>query len=138
MTRRSGRNKRAQRGSSSVELALLVPVITLLVVGTIDLGRGMWAKHSLEHVVGDAVRVAVVQGSTSEQPATQSSMTTWVQNALPHLRPKDLTVVTTWSPNNRPGSDVTVSVIYDFDPLIPFLPLETLALTANATSVIAY
>lgn len=138
MSRHTSRRSAARRGSSSVELALLIPFITALVVGSIDLGRGVWTKHSLEHVAGEAVRIAAVNGAQSNAPATQESLTQWVRGKLPQLNPEELTVVASWAPNNRPGSDVSVSLIYNFDPLIPFMPIEAFALTANATSVIAY
>jgi len=135
---RTSSQSRRERGTTAVELALMIPLITMLVVGCIDLGRGVWAKHSLEHVVGDAVRWAAVNGDSSSSPMTEATMETRVRSALPYLDSEELTVTTTWSPNNRPGSDVTVNLSYNFDPIIPFMSMEAFALSAAATSVISY
>lgn len=45
----SGRLRRYRRGQSLVELAVILPVLLLLVAGTIDLGRAFFARVAIEN-----------------------------------------------------------------------------------------
>jgi Flp pilus assembly protein TadG len=61
--------RRCERGSSSVELALMAPLFALLAVGTIEVGTYMY--DGME--VGNGARAGVqygAQGSTASIPAT--------------------------------------------------------------------
>jgi hypothetical protein len=47
-----------------------------------------------------------------------------------------LTVTTTWAPNNKPGSVVTVVVTYNFPALTQFVSTASIPLTRTAAMVI--
>jgi hypothetical protein len=47
-----------------------------------------------------------------------------------------MTVTTTWSHNNKPGSVVTVQVSYNFPPLTSLVSSVTIPLTRTAAMVI--
>jgi hypothetical protein len=47
-----------------------------------------------------------------------------------------MTVTTTWSPNNKPGSVVTVQVSYNFPPLTSLVSSVTIPLSRTAAMVI--
>lgn len=128
----------AERGSGVIELALLLPLIALLVMGIIDLGRGSWTRHSLEDAVSDVVRHASFSGSSTSQPSTEQSLEAWIETRRPHFDPDALDLVAIWSPDNHPGSEVTVLLTYDFDPLIPFVPVGAFVLRAGASRIISY
>jgi hypothetical protein len=48
-----------------------------------------------------------------------------------------LTVTTTWNPNNKPGSVVTVQVSYTFHPLTTFVESANISLSRTAAMVIS-
>jgi hypothetical protein len=129
---------RAETGSGVIELALVLPLIALLVMGIIDLGRGAWTRHSLEDAVSDVVRYASFSGSSTPQPSTEKSLEAWIESRRPHFDPDALNLVANWSPDNQPGSEVTVVLTYDFDPLIPLVPMGTFVLHAGASRIISY
>ena len=52
------------------------------------------------------------------------------------LNTNAMTVTTTWSPNNKPGSVVTVVVAYNFPPLTSLVSSVTIPLTRTAAMVI--
>lgn len=62
---RSSSPKTAPRGQSMVELALLLPVIALILVGTVDLGRVFFAYTRLTN----AVKEGALYGSYTPNPA---------------------------------------------------------------------
>ena len=51
---------RGQRGQALTETALAVPVLLILVLGMIDLGRAYNYKNDLTHLANEAVRYATV------------------------------------------------------------------------------
>lgn len=53
------------------------------------------------------------------------------------INPDAMTVRTSWAPNNQPGSNVTVSVSYDFQLNLPFLPSEGITMSSNSEMVIS-
>ena len=61
---------RAQRGSSSVEFAMVLPLLILFVLGIIDAGRLMWTYNRAEKAAQMAARYAAV---TDMVPSTLAS-----------------------------------------------------------------
>jgi Flp pilus assembly protein TadG len=55
-----GRTDRAERGQSLVEFALIIPILLLLLLGILDLGRAVAAYNSVSNAARSAARVAVV------------------------------------------------------------------------------
>ena len=55
-----------QRGSALVEVALVVPLLLLLALGVIGVGRVVQARSSVSAVAREAARVAVLAQSTDE------------------------------------------------------------------------
>lgn len=104
------------RGQSAVEFALAFPVVVLLILGLVDLGRLMWAYQSLAHAVREGARYAIVHGSASPQPADQAVIRGVVVQAAATLNPDQITVLVSWDPDNSPGSRVTVEAHYAFRP----------------------
>jgi Flp pilus assembly protein TadG len=60
--RRSSR--RRQGGQALAEFALVVPVLMLIVIGTLDVGRAVFAYDSVANAAREAARFAIVHGGT--------------------------------------------------------------------------
>ena len=52
--------RRRERGQSLVEFGLILPIFLLIVFGIIDLGRAVYAYHTINNAAREAGRVAVV------------------------------------------------------------------------------
>jgi Flp pilus assembly protein TadG len=135
---RTFHTSRRQRGSTVAEMAILMPVLMLLTIGAIELGRGVWTKHVLGHVAREAARYASVRSVTSDDPATVAKVEARAKAAAVGLDTSLLTVATTWSPSNQQGGTVRVHVTYAFSPVTPLLPFDSIQLTSNSQRVIAY
>lgn len=48
------------RGQALVEFALAIPIVLLLMLGTLDLGRAIFAYNSISNAARSGVRVAIV------------------------------------------------------------------------------
>jgi len=127
-----------QRGTGAVELAILTPVLFMLTLGAFELGRGVWTKHTLSHAAREAARYASVRSKTSDDPATNATITARAKAAAVGIDASLLTVTTTWNPSNTTGATVRVQLSYNFKPVTALIPFKTLTLTSNSQRVIAY
>jgi Flp pilus assembly protein TadG len=121
-----------------LEFGLILPVFLLLTVGIIDLGRGIWIYNTLAHAAREGVRYAIVRGETSKRPASSGEVKEVVRTRTVGLDSEKLVVSTSWEPDNKPGSTVRVQVQYNFQPVTPLFPSETIVLRSASQMVIAY
>jgi hypothetical protein len=54
---------RSERGQSLVEFALILPVLVLMLIGTLDFGRVVLANDTISNAAREAARYAIVHGS---------------------------------------------------------------------------
>jgi Flp pilus assembly protein TadG len=119
------------------EVALALPVLMFATLGLVDLGRGIASKASLGSAARLATRYASVRSGTSGNPATASSIESYVRSQVQGLDPEELVITTTWTPSNSRGSTVKIGVSYDFSPIMPFIPIESIVLSSNSESIIS-
>src|SRR5690242_12145037 len=103
-----------QKGSALMESAFVFTAFMVIIFGIMDWGRIMLANNFVSYAAREGARYAIVHGSSSPHPAAASDVTTVVKNQAVALDPSKITVTTTWSPNNSPGSSATVKVAYSF------------------------
>jgi len=132
----------AQRGMATVELALLLPVVLLLLFSLVDYGRFFYLRSMAASVAQDAVRLASLPGATD---AAVTAVVTGTLNNGPTGTPPGyslgVTPAVTIAPAVREAGDmVTVSLSYPFEPLIlPQFVGQTLfppAIKAGASAVV--
>lgn len=86
----------------------------------------------------EAVRYAMVHGSTATQTVSATDIQSYVKGLVTGAMDTSLlTVTTTWSPNNKPGSVVTVTVAYTFKPLTSLVSTVNMNLSQSAAMVIS-
>jgi len=124
------------RGQSGVEFAGTALLMFTAVFGIFCASMLLYAYNFVSNSARDAVRYAIVHGSHSLNPATADDITTFVKNMASGLQANNITVSTTWTPNNDPGSLVEVQVTYDFQPFFPFSS-TALPLTSTSEMVIS-
>lgn len=59
------RSQNRDRGQTLVEFALILPVFVLVMLGVLDLGRAVFAYHTINNSAREAVRVAIVNQNTT-------------------------------------------------------------------------
>jgi Flp pilus assembly protein TadG len=94
-------------------MALLLPAFLLLVLGMLDLGRAVYTYNVLSNAVRDGCRVAIVDSNTNAaviQAVRQSAVAV-------NLSPANVTI----SGARTPGSTVTVSALFVFQPVTPLI-----------------
>jgi hypothetical protein len=58
-----------QRGTAGIEVAIVLPVLMLIVLGIFDFSRMFYARLTMQHAVREAVRFAVT-GNTTTDPGS--------------------------------------------------------------------
>lgn len=109
-------------GATAVEFALVAPLLILLVMGGIELGRAAMVKHILEEASRNACRIVTLDNGTQQE--AQDS----VDSAMSIARITGYTV--TFDPNPATGLDsmtpVTVSISVPYS-RVSWIPQNVMA-----------
>lgn len=132
------KERRNEKGSGVVEVALALSVFILLTAGVIDMSRAMMAYSTITHATSRAARFAAVRSSQSESPASNSDIENTALNAAVGLNLDEVTVTTEWTPNNAPGATVRVAMSYNFTPVVPLLPHDLLVLRGSSRMTVSH
>jgi Flp pilus assembly protein TadG len=122
------RERERDQGQALVEMALMLPVLVLLLVGIFDLGRAVWLSNSLAMAVREGTRYGVVHGALSASPAGPGSASYTAPNVDTAIASSvqryatgipDLTVQASWPDGNaNRGSRIIVSASFPFTPIL--------------------
>lgn len=118
-------SKGAEEGQATLELALILPILALLLAGLVEIGLLVADQGRLWHAAREAARVAVVDPDMEDVRAAAER---------PGLAPLDLEV-TPESHLRRQGDPLTVSLRYHPPARVPLFGrfLRRVALEADAT-----
>ena len=109
-----------ERGSSTVEFALVVPLLILLVFGILEFGMAFGNQLAVTHAAREGARLAAV-GNFDETSVRGRAY------------PVEPTAVTIAYPNgNNHGEPVEVTVDYDMTINIPFFGTRNVPLSSSA------
>lgn len=127
-----------RRGVVAVEFALVIPIFLLMTYGFMELGRALFIQNSLGHAVYEAQRYAIVHGASSSSPADEDAIEAVILEKAGVLDGDLLTVDVTYSPDNEPGSVVTIQATYAFDYMTGLLPLDAFDMVSTSSATIAH
>ena len=128
ITRNPSRQRReGERGQATVEFALILPILVIVLFGTIEFGHAFWTYQQVSAAASEGARRAAVSRNSDSRDA---DIETAVTNASPNLTGA-LTVnsASTWAP----GQPVTVTITYQLDSIGMGL-LSTLGFDGTLTS----
>lgn len=128
--------RRWLRGQTAAEFAFAGLPLLILIFAIISLGMALYSYSFVCSAARDATRYAIVHGASSLTPVDQSDIRNFVRNEARGIQTNQLSVATSWTPDNKPGSVVQVSVTYNFRPFFPIAGV-TLPLTSSAQMVIS-
>lgn len=102
---------RDRRGSSLIEMALTLPIILTMLLGTLDLGRAVYAQNVISNAAREGARYGIVP------PYDSQAIIDHTETFIIGLNPDDVTVQT-----EKPSEDtVRVTVTYSFSTVTPFV-----------------
>ena len=129
---RGAARSQARRGSTLVESAVVAAVFLLLLAGIMEFGRLGFAYNAVSFAAQRAARYAAVRGSGSGHAASAADIAAAAKTYTAALDNSQVTVTTTWTPDNHPGSTVQVKVSYRFATVL--VPISASALTLQTTT----
>ncbi len=128
---------RSHPAQAVAEFALVITPCLTLFFGIINFALALYCYDFVCYSAQQAVRYATVHGSTATTIVSSTDVTNYVHTLVVGvLNTSAMTVTTTWSPDNKPGSIVTVNVSYNFPPLTKLVSSVTIPLTRTAAMVI--
>lgn len=121
----------ARNGAAVVEMAVVLPVFVTIMLGIIEIGRGMMVGQLVTNAAREGARLATMTGTTNAQ--VTSTVSTFLQNST-GASSSNVTVTITNSnaasgntlTNAQTGDLITVQVSLPFSP-VSFLPANYLA-----------
>jgi Flp pilus assembly protein TadG len=130
------KRRRRQRGSGLVEGALCFSAFLFITFGVMEFAMAIYAYNFCSYAAQDAVRWASTRGANYPVPVTSTDIQNHVTNQAIGLT-NTVTVTTTWTPNNAPGSTVQVKVQYSVVPLAGVVLHGNLQVANTAQMVIS-
>ncbi len=129
-----------------IEFAFVAPVLFILTIGTIDVGRLVWSVSMLHHMAREATRYASVHGSAANNPANTSDIQTYVDNRLIGIAASDVAVTSNCvDPNTNAlsalpcaaGYTVRVQLDYTYSFLLgSLIGLDPMAVQGDSSMVV--
>jgi hypothetical protein len=104
-----------ERGQSLVEVAITLPILILIVMSILDLGRAYYASITLSDAAAEGAAYAALHPSRTVQIIERVADGS---NALVVIAPERVSVD---SPDPTPGRPITVTVQYDYEILTPLV-----------------
>ena len=123
------RRLRTDGGAVAVELAIVLPLLLLIVVGTIEFGRAYSQFQVFNGAAREGARCAAVQATTYSDCVVQTT----IDNAAAPYEPDEDATVSLACSDTTVGQPVTVAWDQSFDLSIPFWDDVRLTRTIEAT-----
>lgn len=127
--RERSRRLRCERGAVAVEFALILPVLLLIVMGTIEFGRVYSQFQVFNGAAREGARCAAVQSTPFSDCVVQER----IDSAAQPYEPDEDAAVSVACSDTTIGDPVTVSWPQNFDLNIPFWGDVTITRTIEAT-----
>ena len=128
--------RRNEAGQGLLELALMLPVLIILLMGLLDLGRLFYGYVAVTDAAGEGANFGAMY-PTADRSAIEARTRDATGGLIP---PESVSVGILPDPVGGPGELITVTVIYTHTLLTPLMrtivPAGTLPLRAEATELI--
>lgn len=151
LEKRKPKHRGGEKGQSIVEFAMVVTIFFAIVFGVFDFGIAAYTYHYVSNSAREAARWAIVHGQDSSSPATATDVENYVKDAgrlPPGINPANMTVTTEWpgdatnpdctAGSKKHGCPVKVTVLYNYDFLLPFITSPALQIQSSSQMVIAH
>lgn len=126
-----------ERGVSAVQFAFIAPLLILMTLGVIDMGRLGLTTSAMRNAAIEAARYASMHGADSPTPASETTIAAFARDRAVGVPSADLAVAVTWLPDNKSGSQVKVRLTYPFTMFVSNLaPLPSIELARSSAMTV--
>lgn len=137
MSKKRERNQlRSEQGTSLIELAFMLPLLILLVLGTLDVGRGFSSYITLTTAAREGARWITI----NPDDANGAFGRVFAEAGRGGLTQGDFQVtISPLKDRFDAGDEVTVNVMYDHPLLFGFVPnVDAMPIDIRVTMVVLY
>ncbi len=106
----------SQRGQASLELALVLPLLVMVLFGIVEVGRLLHAELLLQHAAREAARLGITGASDTEVEAVARTLTASLDQELLQV------AVSPAAADRHRGELLQVALAYTFRVVYPLLP----------------
>lgn len=111
-----------QIGQALLEFALILPFLTLAILGIFDLGWVIYANNTLANAAREGARMAIIMPKNdTDWTNRQAAIRNHVRESAQGLGLTDSQIDITPFPNLKFGNPVTVTVTYTYTPITPVI-----------------
>lgn len=128
---------RDEHGVTAIEFGLIAPILFLVLYAFVEIGWAFLSYHQLGHAVYETARYAVVHGSDSSAPADATALLAVLTEAAPLIDGSAMALTVTWTPDNDPGSAVSIQGVLNYEPLLDVIGFASFAMSSSVEMVIA-
>jgi len=101
-----------RKGAAIIEFSLVFLLLLFMVAGVFEVGRVIWTYNSLTHAAKQASRYAMVHGSKNPLPQNAKTVATYAKEQAIGV-PGVISVSVATTPDNKPGSQVSVTLTHE-------------------------
>lgn len=137
------RARRARLGQGLVEFALVIPIILMILLGAVDLGRAAYAQSTISNAARTGTRIAIVDQSASDDCVARPGVTRCVtarQAVALGIGPESVALAFLTSDLQAICNPIAigclaqVTVSYAFVPITPVINAITGSITMKSTT----
>jgi Flp pilus assembly protein TadG len=138
------RPARPRRGTSVTELAFVLPIFLVFLLGTIDFAQVMYAYGTVSEAARAGARYAMVHGSMASSAvgptANDATVATVVKNNALALNTSKLTITSSWGEGSNDATcPVTVTASYQCPLSVgQLVGLSSITVTGTTTMLITH
>lgn len=124
------KNRHNRKGAALVEMALVLPLFAMIVLGIVEFGRALMVGQLLTTAARDGTRLAVVDGSSNAEVI--QAVKDFVQSTV-GIDPNAIGVTVTVTPatGNPPAADVADALPRDLCQVTVQIPFDQVSLTVS-------
>ncbi|QDT37619.1 TadE/TadG family type IV pilus assembly protein [Stratiformator vulcanicus] len=118
----------SRRGATTVEMAVVLGPLLLIIFGSIEFERALMVSHALEEAARAGCRIAILKGSTTESVAAEMSPildSCGIDKFTINIEPKNVSSAQRWEPVS-----VTIEAQYKE---VSWIPVPTFLSNARLT-----
>jgi Flp pilus assembly protein TadG len=112
-----------------IEMALVLPIYFLMVYSILEMCFVLFGYCNATYASRLTARYAAVHGTGSTSACTSAQLQTMAQQFLWGAPKSGTTISPSWSPDNNPGSTVTVTISLVYPTAIPFSAMSHISVS---------
>lgn len=123
-----------RHGQSLIEFALILPIILVLIIGFVDLGRAVFYYSSLSNAVRESTRYAITQRNPDEEDIKDKVLEyAFALHNTPNPLAKGDIIITYPTVENNKNITISIQATFTFVPITPLIAPNGIDLVAQST-----